>query len=298
VSSHFLPSPFSIASFLLDITELLSYNLEKRSYKWSSQGAWVLVRRVVLAILLLAAAGCTSRPLIAPTAERRREDLLQGLSRSHDRLRSMRGRGRIAVSTGGKTYSGNFSLIYRKPASLRLDVYGPFGIHFVSISAVDDSVLALVPLAAVAFVTRGSTAGVGGLGDIVTADMLREFATATLSAAGRLDPDRVTLEQGEGDETLVFEDSGLVNRIALNPKTGAMLARYIHEQGGKLLLSCEYSRFKLTGRVLRPYVITVSENGTDNRLEMVYEHQSLNSRVRDRDFDLLIPKGFEVIQDQ
>ena len=257
-----------------------------------------MVKRVALAILLLAIAGCASRPRIAPTVERRKEDLLQGLSRSHERLRNMRGRGRIAVSTGGRTYSGNFSLIYRNPASLRMDIHGPFGVQFLAVSAVNDSVLAVLPFAAIAFVTRGSTPGVGGLGDIVTADMLREFATATVSVADELEPDMVVLEHRDGGEILVFEESGLVNEIALDPRTGAILARYIYGEESKLILSCEYTRYKLTGGVLRPYVINVSENGTGNSLEMVYEHQSLNGRVRDRDFDLLIPKGIEVIQDQ
>jgi len=152
-----------------------------------------------------------------------------------------------------------------------------------SVSAVNDSVLAVLPFAAIAFVTRGSTPGVGGLGDIVTADMLREFATATVSVADELEPDMVVLEHRDGGEILVFEESGLVNEIALDPRTGAILARYIYGEESKLILSCEYTRYKLTGGVLRPYVINVSENGTGNSLEMVYEHQSLNGRVRDRD---------------
>jgi hypothetical protein len=50
--------------------------------------------------------------------------------------------------------------------------------------------------------------------------------------------------------------------------------------------------------VLRPYSVTMREGSSANSLEMIYEHQSLNGRVRDRDFDLLIPKGIDVIQDR
>lgn len=257
-----------------------------------------MVKRIVLAILLLAFAGCASRPGIPPTVERRKEELLKGLNRSYERLTNMRGRGRIAVSTGGETYSGNFSLLYKNPDKLKIDIHGPLGIKFLALSVVEDSVLAVLPFTGIAYVSSSSTPGVGGLGEAVTADKLTEFVTATVSAAHGLDPNRVEYEHNDQSEVLVFEESGLVNKIAMNPKTGVMLTRDIYGENDRLLLSCEYARFKLTGRVLRPYMVTMREGGTDNSLEMVYEHQSLNGRVRDRDFDLSIPMGIEVIQDQ
>jgi outer membrane lipoprotein-sorting protein len=257
-----------------------------------------LVIRVALAILLLGVTGCTSRYKVAPTIERRKEDLLRGISRSNERLRSLRGRGRIAVSTGGRTYSGNFSLLYRSPEKLRIDVNGPFGIQLLSVTSVEDSVLAVMPLADIAYVSRASSPGVGGLGEVVTAGDLMELATATVTVAGTLLPEKVSLEHNDGSDVLVYEDSGYTKRITVNARTGATVARSTHDKADRLVLQCDYGRFKLTEGMLRPYVVKIREVESDNRLEMVYEHQSLNGRMDDREFHLEIPRGVEIIQDK
>lgn len=257
-----------------------------------------MVKRVVLAILLLALMGCASKPRIAPTVEGRKEDLLKGLNRSWERLRSMRGRGRIAVSADDRTYSGNFSLLYRNPAELRIDVNGPFGIQLLAVSAVGDSVLAILPAADLAFVSRVSTPGLGAIGDVVTADKLRELATGTVGILRGLEACDVMLKEKDQYDVLVFKDSGYTNEIALNRKTGTIVERDFYDDTGKLVLHCEYGRFKLTRGVLRPYVVMMREGLTSDGLEMIYEHQSLNGRVKESEFHLEIPKGIEVIEDQ
>ncbi len=257
-----------------------------------------MVTRVALAILLLTVTGCTSRPKVAPTIERRKEDLLRGISRSNERLKSLRGRGRIAVSTGDRTYSGNFSLLYSSPEKLRIDVHGPFGIQLLSVTSVGDSVLAVMPMADIALVSRASSPGVGGLGEVVTARDLMELATATVSVADTIRPDRVTLERKSGFDVLIYEESGYTKRITVNARTGATVARSTHDMANRSVLECDYGRFKLTEGILRPYVVKIREVESGNRLEMVYEHQSLNRRLDDREFYLEIPRGVEIIQDK
>lgn len=255
-----------------------------------------MLKRIALAILLLAFVGCVRGPRVAPSIKRRKEDLLQGISRSHERLESLRGRGRIAVSTGRRTYSGNFSLRYKNPRRLRIDIYGPFGIQFLSVSVFGDSVLALLPNANLAFISHSSTPGVGGFGDIVTADQLKELLTATVSLPEDPGAEEIKCKFEDKLATVTFSKSGYTNMLTVNPRTNALLEREIYDSAGKILLRCYYRRFKLLKGRSRPHVVKIHEEQSGNRLEMVYEKQSLNTAIEDSEFHLNIPEDAEVIK--
>jgi len=255
-----------------------------------------LVKRIALAFLLLAFLGCVRGPRVAPSIKRRKEDLLQGISRSHERLGSLRGRGRIAVSTGKKTYSGNFSLRYKNPGKLRIDIYGPFGLQLLSVSVFDDSVLALLPSANLAFISHLSMPGVGGLGDVVTGDQFKELVTATVSLPGGPGAEEIKCNFKDKVATVIFSKSGYTNKLIVNPRTNAMLEREIYDDAGKILLTCYYRRFKSLKGWSRPYVVKIHEEETGKGLEMVYEEQNLNAKIENSEFQLNIPVGVEVIK--
>jgi len=256
-----------------------------------------LVKRIVLAILLLALMGCARAPRLAPTAERRKEELLRVISRSNERLKSMRGRGRIAVSTGKRTYSGDFSLLYVNPGKLRIDIHGPFGLQLLSVSATGDTVTAFLPIVDLAYQSPASTPGVGGLGDVLTANDLKELVTGTVRIPEELSLEEVQLKSEGRLATLVFERSGHRNAVSINMEKRTIVARNIYDDTGRILLSCDYGRFKSRRRVLRPYVVKIREGETGNRLEVVYEHQNLNVRIRDEEFRLVIPESAKIIKD-
>lgn len=250
----------------------------------------------MLVILLSALAGCVKAPGIAPTAERRKEELLRVISRSNERLETMRGRGRIAVSTGKRTYSGNFSLLYVNPGKLRIDIYGPFGLKLLSMSATGDTATAFLPAANLAFLSHASTPGVGGLGDALSADDLRELATATVHIPEELSLEEVQLKSEDGLAAIIFQRSGYTNMVSINQGKHMIVARDIYDDTGRLLLSCDYGRFKSRRGALRPHVIKIREEQSGNRLEMVYEHQSLNTRIEDAELNLIIPEDARIIK--
>ena len=254
------------------------------------------MKRIVLAILLLALVGCVRGPRVAPSIKRRKQDLLQGISRSRERLASLRGRGRIAVSAGRRTYSGNFSLQYKSPGRLRIDIYGPFGLQFLSVTVLEDSVLALLPSEDLALISHPSTPGVGGFGDIVTADQLKELLTATASLPEGPGAEKIKCDFEDRLATVVFSRSGYTHKLIANQATNAVLEREIRDRAGKILLRCYYRRFKSLKGQSRPYVVKIHEEQSGNRLEMVFEEQSLNARIEDSEFHLDIPDDAEVIK--
>lgn len=255
-----------------------------------------MVKRIALAILLLALVGCVRGPRVAPSIKRRKEDLLQGISRSHERLESLRGRGRIAVSTGKKTYSGDFSLWYKKPGKLRIDIRGPFGLQLLCVSISDDSVLVILPSENLALISHTSASGVGGFGDVMTADQLKELITATASLPQGPGPIEIKCNFEDKLATVTFGKSGRTNILLMNPRTNAMLERRIYDDAGRILLRCYYRRFRLLKGYSRPYVAKIHEEESGNRLEIVYQEQNLNAKVEDSEFQLDIPEGTEIIR--
>jgi outer membrane lipoprotein-sorting protein len=255
-----------------------------------------MVKRIALAIIILVLAGCVKGPQVAPPIERTKEDLLQSINRSHERLKSIGGKGKVAVSAGKETYKGDFNLLYQNPRKLKLDMYGPFGLHMLALSEVEDTLLVFLPTVNVAFSSTASKVGVEGLMDVVTVNELRELLAGTMSLPENIPPDEVLLKPKDKLVSLIFDADGYTNEVVLNPRTEVMVARDIYDKAGNLLLQCSYSRFKAVDKIPRPYLIEISETKSGNHLELQYESQSLNMETKDTDFHLDIPEGIGIIQ--
>lgn len=230
----------------------------------------------MLSLALLSIGGCAARSVLTKgfmTAEL----VQQTVRANHDRVRSMKGTGRITIETPEIAQSGSFELALQKPDSVLMKLEGPFGIDVGS---------ALLTRKEFLFyniyqneVITGTTSA-ENLTKILRIqlsfdDLLALFSGGTFFGDDQTMPDAVTVQ--EDQYVFTYRHPYGERRYWVDPAT-QLIARIQQFDGqDKLRFDQAFSNFRNVGGATVPFRIRIREYQTGRALSIAYTHISVNT---------------------
>jgi len=235
-----------------------------------------------------------------PTYEERRlssDRLIKNLEANRRKIKSFRGTGVLDIRSSKFTGKGNFEVLLKKPDSLKVTVFGPFGIevgqalvsqdNFVLYDALQNSVY------------KGATDS-----DILQKifhvnlsfeDLMDSFAGAVnLTGKLKAEPDDYkNLE--DGYELTYSDNSGELKSVYnINAEDLAIVDYRLKDESNKVIFEGLYSDFKIFDDVPVPYNTVINDKQNDQNIRIDYRTIEINNQIEDMQLNL--PTDVKIVE--
>lgn len=254
------------------------------------------MRRVFPAILgsaLFLVLGCASRSGIALKTITP-ELLHKSIDSNRDRVRTLKGLGRITVETPEVAQSGSFELMLRKPDSVLVKLEGPFGIDVGSALLTRREFLFYNSFANK--VITGST-NPANLTRILRVnlefdDLIALFSGGTFLADDQGEPDTFAVQDEQ--YVLTYQHTHGERRYWVDPTSGQMTRIQHLDAAGRLRFEQGFSNFRTTGGVMVPFRIRMKQLDEGRAIWIAFSSVSVNTNSLP--FTFTIPESAERIR--
>lgn len=248
-------------------------------------------------LLLIYLAGC------APTkqfdAERilSSDRLIKRLEANRRKVKEFRGTGVISIQSSEINAKSNFEVLIKKPDSVRVSFYGPFGIDLAQ--------AVITPRDFQFYDVINNNLYRGRLKDGIMKQILKidmSFDEILDALAGsvnltdklRAEPDKY--ETISDHYQLTYSDSiSSINKIYLVRISDLAISKsLLNRFNGDKLLEGDYSRFKVIDDVAIPYDITL--NDLPNKQKLAIEYRTIEVNKNNGNLKLVIPNDVKIIE--
>ncbi len=211
------------------------------------------------------------------------ERLVKKLEANRMKVRTLTGKGEMYVQTPEIDNSAFFQAILKRPDSLNVNVYGPFGIELANVLLTQKEFKFYEALNNTLY--TGSVDNVA-LRNIFKVDLgfedVRDAFAGMVNMQPRLYTQPTDFKFDKGYFNLVYADSLSGNVVSYKVKLeGLNVESYtIKTKKGELLLDARYSEFKRFGTIMLPQTIEVRAPKMNQTLKLVYESFELNQEPK------------------
>ncbi|KAB2909008.1 MAG: DUF4292 domain-containing protein [Ignavibacteriales bacterium] len=208
------------------------------------------------------------------------ERLVKKLEANRMKVRSLTGKGEMFVRTPEIDNSAFFQSIIKRPDSLNVNVYGPFGIELANVLVTEKDFRFYESLNNTLY--TGSVDDVA-LQNIFKVDLafedLKDAFAGMVNLTSRLYIEPTEFRFEKGYFYLSYADSVSGNVVSYKIKLdGLNLEQYtIKGKKGEVLLDAKYSDFKKFGTIMLPRMIEVRSPRLNQSLKLNYESLEINT---------------------
>lgn len=238
-----------------------------------------LLTLLSLILILLAAEGCApTRPI---TEERMisADRLIKKLEANRRKIKTFRGTGVISVSSSDLNARSNFEVILKKPDSLKVSFYGPFGIDLAHALITPDNFLF--------YDVINNNLYRGRMRDGIIKQVLKvEFpldelvdalaGSVNLTDKLRVEPDKYDVEGDSYKLTYFHPDQNFEKIFTVRNDDLAISQNLLKNSNGKILLEGKFSRFKTFDDVPIPQEIFLNDLSNKQSLRVDYRRIEIN----------------------
>ncbi len=212
-------------------------------------------------------------------------------------ISTFRATGIIDVNTSQINAKANFEVQIKKPDSVKISIYGPFGIELAQ---------AVVSPRAFQFydpVNRTLYAGENKEGiiekilkvDLSFDDLMDAFSgSVNLSENLREDPDNFDITEEAYMLTYLDPVNNQSNIYEIDNESLALLSYTILSETKNILLKGNYSNFKMFGEVPVPYNSKIEYSDKNQSLDIQYRTVEINKEISD--FSLNLPTDVQIVE--
>lgn len=225
------------------------------------------------------------------------ERLVKKLEANRRKIKNFEGRGTISVKTPNFNNSATFRVLFHRPDSISLSIYGPFNIELAQ---------ALITKRSFQFYDAlTNTVYKGDSGETLLKDMFRvnlsfsDLNDAFLGAVNLSEnlytqPDEYSIEYSRYLLTYADKINKTKKQFRVDIKDLGIVSYALFEESGTALLKGEYSDFSIIESVAIPRSINLS-NEKDKQF-VVISYQSVNLNSATSIIDFTVPEDADVIE--
>ncbi len=207
------------------------------------------------------------------------ERLMKKMEANRRKIRTFDGKGEMHVVTPELDNTAFFQAILKRPDSLNINVYGPFGIELANVLLTETEFKFYESL--------NNTLYKGGVDDVALSnifkmdlgfDDIRDAFAGAVNMTKRLYTEPMEFKFDKGYFSVTYLDSVSGNQSSYKIKAdGLVVENYsVKTKKGELLLDGNYSNFKKVEGVLIPQQIDVKSPKLKQSLKIVYESITVN----------------------
>ncbi len=246
--------------------------------------------KFITALLLVTIiASCSTSKEISSERILSPERLITKLEANRRKVRTFSANGTINIKNGSTTIESIFEVNVKKPDSIKVDVFGPFGIELAQILITRDKFLFYDSINKTAYkgLTDDSTIK-KALKIGLPFDMLIDAFTGSIDLSDKLrrKPDEYTYDENYSYIKYVDSTAGSINEYEINTKNFTVKKIKAGNLVKGNLVEAKYDNYKQFGDVLVPLVISMNFPENKQSLIINYKNVSINNNSLNILFEL------------
>lgn len=224
------------------------------------------------------------------------ERLIKKMEANRRKIRSFNGKGEMHVQTTEMDNSAFFQSILKRPDSLNVNVYGPFGIELANVLLTEKEFKFYEALNNNLY--KGSVDNIA-LRNIFKVDLgfddIRDAFAGTVNLTKRLYTQPTEFKFDKGYFNITYADSLSGNLVSYKIKLDGLATEYyvVKTKKGEILVEAKYSDFQKVEGVLLPKSIEVNAPKLKQSLQLTYQSMQAN---KDWIIEFLPPADATVIE--
>ena len=213
------------------------------------------------------------------------------------KISTFRATGIIDVNSPSISAKANFEVLIKKPDSLKISVYGPFGIELAQAVVTPTEYQFYDPINRKVY--RGNNRE-GIIEKILKVDLSFDDLMDALSGSVNLsknlreDPDQFDITEDSYHLTYINEKNKQSGTYVIDNKSLALLSYKILSSANEPVLEGEYRNFKILNEVPVPYNSKISYAGKNQNLDIEYRSVEINTDISD--LSLHLPSDVQVVE--
>jgi outer membrane lipoprotein-sorting protein len=234
---------------------------------------------VIITLLAIEFTACTSTQTVEQERVISSDRIIKRIEANRRKIKSFEGTGSIYIKTSELDTKSSFKVEIKKPDSLKVSFFGPFGIDlaFALISPKDFSFYDAIN-------NRLYTGKVrpGIMKDLmkieIPYDELIDAVTGSVNLTSKLRVEPIAKQISESEYELVYPDSSnnKLSKISIDAESYKILQYTITNLKGLVSYQAEYSQFTKIDDVLVPYQVNINDIANNQKLKIEYRRVDLN----------------------
>jgi len=212
------------------------------------------------------------------------------------KISSFRATGVLAITSPKITAKANFEVLIKKPDSVKISIYGPFGIELAHALITERSYQFYDPMNKRLYTGQNKE---GVIEKILKVDLafddLMDALSGSVNLTNKLSSEPAGFDITEDSYILSFEGNNKRSNIYnIDNETLALNSYSVVSDKGKSILKGSYSNFKFYNDVPVPFNSRIEYSEKDQILDIEYRKIEVN--IDDLEFNLLLPTDIEVVE--
>ncbi|MFH1196000.1 MAG: DUF4292 domain-containing protein [bacterium] len=235
-----------------------------------------------------------------PTYEERRlssDRLIKNLEANRRKIKSFRGTGVLDIHSSNFTGKGNFEVLLKKPDSLKVTVFGPFGIEVGQALVTQSDFVFYDALQNNVYRGRVDSDVLQKIFHVNLSfeDLMDSFAGA-VNLTGKLREEPDQYENSEEGYILTYVDESNESKSVFNITADdlAIVDYRMTDQSNKVVFEGLYTDFKIFDDVPVPYNTVINDKKNDQNIRIDYRTIEINKEMDD--LKLLLPTDVKIVE--
>ncbi len=247
--------------------------------------------------IIILAQACIPSKQESPEMVLSPDRLVKKLESNRRKIKVFEGNGVIDVESPDLSASATFEVVIKKPDTVKISVYGPFGIDLAAARVTNNDFIFYDVLRNKVHRGKHDRSVLKNVFkvDLSFEDIMDAFAGAVnLTEKLRREPDK--FEGNKENYFLTYTDiiSGYNSLYTIDAGNLAITDYVIKDKSDKILFEGNYSRFKNYNDVPVPHNTRIFNESENQRLDIEYRHIKINRENVNVDID--IPSDAEVVE--
>ena len=234
----------------------------------------------VISIFIIQFTGCTSIQNVQEERVISAERIIKRIEANRRKIKTYVGNGSITVNTKELNTTSNFKVEIKRPDSLKVSFFGPFGI---------DLAFALVTLKDFQFYDAINNSLYSGkvrpgiIKDVMKIDIpydeLIDAVTGSVNLTNKLRTEPIAKQTGDREYELVYPDSvkNKISKIKIDAESYKILQFTVTDLKGKISYQSDYHDFSKVEDTFLPYTININDIANNQKLKIIYRRVEINN---------------------
>ncbi len=253
--------------------------------------AFTVTRAIIIAMIALVfLAGCAPalrRAAINP-GETNWQVIPQALQNNFDRLKTLKGWGRLVVETPQMAYNATSTIVLKKPDSLFVKIEAIFGLDVGTLFADRDTYRLYIPSHNTCY--TGSTDSMA-LSQFIAFDLSLKKLIHTFTGLETAQGLSKGILKKEKNRIILWGNDGtFIHKYWIDPKQGVITRAEIRNKKNQTVLLEEFDRFIRLDGIVVPRTIRLQRPLENESLTLFYENLVVNKKVSAKEFRFQVPQ--------
>lgn len=241
-----------------------------------------------VAILVLSV-GCTATKPLEEEQSISAERIVKRLEANRRKIKSFVGKGTINVATNELNTRSSFQVEIKRPDSLKVSFFGPFGID-LAYSLISQKDFQFYDVINNKYYKGKIRPGI--IKDLmkinIPYDELMDAVTGSVNLTSKLRIEPNANKKEDGTYELIYPDSvnNLISTIIIDAENLRILKYIISDMKGKVVYQADYDGFKNVDDVFLPFNISINDKANDQKLKIEYRNVELNKLTEKLKLDI------------